>query len=127
MRSNQLSYSPDKSRGVARLQRCFVSLNRDDANLFFEHRDPHAADQIGDQIENGRKQHPQTRAQYDAEQHLVFPKCSRNASRECSNRSETLSLLEPEAGIEPATYALRVRCSTTEPLGREFRGYLGSI
>jgi hypothetical protein len=25
---------------------------------------------------------------------------------------------EPEAGIELTTYALRVRCSTTEPLGR---------
>ena len=27
---------------------------------------------------------------------------------------------EPEAGIEPATYALRVRCSTTELPGRMF-------
>ena len=30
---------------------------------------------------------------------------------------------EPEAGIEPATYALRVRCSTTEPLGRDSSRY----
>ena len=29
-------------------------------------------------------------------------------------------LAEPEAGIGPATYALRVRCSTTELPGREF-------
>ena len=34
-----------------------------------------------------------------------------------------LNLLEPEAGIEPATYALRVRCSTTEPLGRDSSRY----
>ena len=34
-----------------------------------------------------------------------------------------LSNAEPEAGIEPATYALRVRCSTTEPLGRDFLRY----
>ena len=34
-----------------------------------------------------------------------------------------VNLLEPEAGIEPATYALRVRCSTTEPLGRDSSRY----
>ena len=27
--------------------------------------------------------------------------------------------MEPEAGIGPATYALRVRCSTTELPGRD--------
>ena len=35
----------------------------------------------------------------------------------------SLNQVEPEAGIEPATYALRVRCSTTEPLGRGFSPY----
>ena len=33
---------------------------------------------------------------------------------------ETHYLVEPEAGIGPATYALRVRCSTTELPGRVF-------
>ena len=32
---------------------------------------------------------------------------------------ETIYLMEPEAGIGPATYALRVRCSTTELPGRD--------
>ncbi len=32
---------------------------------------------------------------------------------------ETQYLVEPEAGIGPATYALRVRCSTTELPGRD--------
>ena len=57
-------------------------------------------------------------------QYSVFPNCSRNVPRECSKQVETLRLLEPEAGIEPATYALRVRCSTTEPLGHDLSRYL---
>ena len=35
-------------------------------------------------------------------------------------------LMEPEAGIGPATYALRVRCSTTELPGRELINYRNS-
>ena len=34
--------------------------------------------------------------------------------------------VEPEAGIGPATYALRVRCSTTELPGRELINYRNS-
>ena len=40
------------------------------------------------------------------------PKCR------SSGFHETHYLVEPEAGIGPATYALRVRCSTTELPGR---------
>ncbi len=41
------------------------------------------------------------------------PKCRSNGLH------ETHYLVEPEAGIGPATYALRVRCSTTELPGRD--------
>ena len=34
--------------------------------------------------------------------------------------AECVTVVEPEAGIGPATYALRVRCSTTEIPGRAF-------
>ena len=33
-------------------------------------------------------------------------------------------VLEPKAGIEPATYSLRVNCSTPEPLWRAIKIYL---
>ena len=40
-------------------------------------------------------------------------------------RSTRVSLfVEPKAGIEPATYSLRVNCSTPEPLWRAIRIYL---
>ena len=59
MRSNQLSYSPEFKRGLARLQRGFVSLNRDYPHLFFKHGNSHSAHKIGDQVEDHRQQHPQ--------------------------------------------------------------------
>ena len=48
-----------------------------------------------------------------------------NNSKRLSHLIETALYftLEPKAGIEPATYSLRVNCSTPEPLWRAIKIY----
>ena len=67
MRSNQLSYSPDLKRGLARLLCSFVSLNRNNSHFFFKHRNSHATNEISYQVEDRCQKHPQAGAENYAE------------------------------------------------------------
>ena len=60
MRSNQLSYSPELL-GVKSLTALFLTLNRG-RHLFLQHRHPHPANEVRDQIEHDSSKHPDDRA-----------------------------------------------------------------
>ena len=52
MRSNQLSYSPELLSGEKSLLALSFTLNRAHHDLFFQYRDPNAANEVGDQVEH---------------------------------------------------------------------------
>ena len=61
MRSNQLSYSPDLKRGLSKAIPAQFRQPQPQQfdHFFFKHRNSHATNEIGDQVENDRCQkHP---------------------------------------------------------------------
>ena len=58
---------------------------------------------------------------YKPDGSFLFPKKRLPAKPVLRGQSDTL--MEPKAGIEPATYSLRVNCSTPEPLWRAIKIY----
>ena len=65
MRSNQLSYSPELLSGEKSLLALSFTLNRAHHNLFFQYRDPNAANEVGDQVEHCGAQDPNGGEQND--------------------------------------------------------------
>ena len=68
MRSNQLSYSPESVSGTQILLALTVTLNRAHNNLFFQHGHTNATHKIGDQVENGGCQNPESGRQHHTQQ-----------------------------------------------------------